>query len=149
MMHSVMFRSGVAIALLIAVQQAYAQSGPCPENRPRAGTIGIERFECVGRSCSVGMRADDGSYFHSFAVEPRVGALNKAVEPARLVQVGDVVLAIDGVPITTSEGGRRIANLEVGETVSLLIRRDGDEMDVKLVPVLGCNTPGISVRIPR
>jgi hypothetical protein len=149
MMHSVMLRSGMAVALLIAVQQTYAQSGPCPENRPRAGTIGIERFECVGRSCSVGMRADDGSYLHSFAVEPRLGALNKSIEPARLLQLGDVILAIDGAPITTSEGGRRIANLEVGETVSLLVRRDGDEIDVKLVPVLGCNTPGISVRIPR
>lgn len=148
MMRSVMFRSGIAVALMIAVQQAYAQSGACPENRPKTGTIGIGRFECVGRSCTVGRVADDGSYSHSFAVEPRVGALNKAVEPARLLQVGDVILAIDGVPITTSEGGRRIANLEVGESVSLLVRRDGDEIEVKLVPVLGCNTPGLSVRIP-
>jgi S1-C subfamily serine protease len=148
MTHSGMFRSGIAVALTVAVQQLYAQGGPCPENRPRAGTIGIERFECVGRSCNVGTRADDGSYFHSFSVEPRVGAVNKALEPARLLQVGDVILAIDGVPITTSEGGRRIANLEVGETVSLLLRRDGDETEVKLVPVLGCNTPGLRVRIP-
>jgi PDZ domain-containing protein len=149
MTHLLVRRGGLAIALLIAGQQSYAQSGACPENRPRTGTIGIARFECVGRSCTVGVVADDGSYSHSFAVEPRVGALNKAVEPARLLQVGDVVLAINGIPITTSEGGRRIANLEVGETVSLLIRRDGDEIDVKLVPVLGCNTPGLSVRIPR
>ena len=78
-----------------------------------------------------------------------VSGIDLEASRGRLLQVGDVILAIDGVPITTSEGGRRIANLDVGETVSLLIRRDGDEMDVNLVPVLGCNTPGISVRIPR
>lgn len=112
------------------------------------GTIGIERFECVGRSCSVSEKDERGGYAHDFSVEPRVGALNATVQPARLLRVGDVILAIDEIPITTREGGRRLANVSVGDTVRLRIRREGQEVEVALVPALGCNTPSLTVRIP-
>jgi S1-C subfamily serine protease len=131
----------------LAVREAHAQ-GVCSENRAMSGTIGITRFECVGRSCSVSGRDERGGYAHDFAVEPRVGAVDAAVAPARLLRVGDVVLAIDDVPITTREGGRRLANLGVGDTVRLRIRREGHEVELALVPVLGCNTPSLTVRIP-
>lgn len=144
---SVQLGSCVAIALLVAVHHAQAQ-GRCPENREMDGTVGIQRLECVGRSCTVGERGEGGIYFHSFAVEPRIGALNRSVQPARLLQVGDVILAIDDVPITTSEGGRRLANLDVGEAIRLRIRRQENEIELELIPVLGCNTPSLSVRIP-
>lgn len=132
----------------IAAQQAQAQRAGCSENRAMAGTIGIERLECVGRSCSVSGRDESGEYAHDFSVEPRVGALNATVQPSRLLRVGDVILAIDEIPITTREGGRRLANLSVGETVRLRIRREGEEVEVAVVPVLGCNTPSLTVRIP-
>lgn len=132
----------------LAVEQAQGQGRSCPENRSMSGTVGIERFECVGRSCLVSTPDERGGYRHDFAVEPRVAALNEAVAPARLLRVGDVVLAIDEIPITTREGGRRIANLGVGDTIRLRIRREGEEVELALVPVLGCNTPGLSVRIP-
>jgi S1-C subfamily serine protease len=134
--------------LAAAVQQAQGQGASCPENRSMAGTIGIDRLECVGRSCTVSERDERGGYAHSFAVEPGVAALNAAIEPARLLRVGDVLLAIDEIPITAREGGRRLANLRVGETVRLRIRREGQEVELALVPVLGCNTPALSVRIP-
>jgi hypothetical protein len=135
------------VLVALTARDAYAQ-GKCPENREMAGTIGIARFECVGRSCSVSERDARGGYAHNFAVEPSVGSLTAAVSPARELRVGDVVLAIDGVPITTREGGRRIANLAVGDTVLVRIRREGEEMELALVPVLGCNTPSLSVRVP-
>ncbi|HJU66732.1 MAG TPA: PDZ domain-containing protein [Gemmatimonadaceae bacterium] len=136
------------VVLTTAARYAHGQSAACPENRERAGTIGITRLECVGRSCNVSTRDERGGYAHSFAVEPRVGALDATVAPSRTLRVGDVVLAIDDVPITTREGGRRLANLAVGDTVRLRIRRDGEERELAVVPVLGCNTPGLSVRIP-
>ena len=135
------------IILTFAVREAYAQ-GRCSENREMAGTIGIARFDCVGRSCTVSERDGRGGYAHNFAVEPSVGALNATIAPARQLRVGDVVLAIDEVPITTREGGRRLANLAVGDTVRLRVRRDGEEIELALAPVLGCNTPSLSVRIP-
>jgi hypothetical protein len=133
--------------LTFAAREASAQAR-CSENREMGGTLGIARFDCVGRSCTVSERDDRGGYAHSFAVEPSVGALTATVAPARELRVGDVVLAIDGAPITTREGGRRLANLAVGDTVRLRVRRDGEEMELALVPVLGCNTPSLSVRIP-
>lgn len=136
--------SACVIILTLAVRQAHAQAA-CSENREMAGTIGIGRFDCVGRSCTVSQRDERGGYAHNFSVEPSVGALNPS---ARQLRVGDVVLAIDGVPITTREGGRRLANLAVGDTVRLRVRREGEEMELALVPVLGCNTPSLSVRIP-
>lgn len=143
-----MNRAAIACVILtFAVREAYAQ-GSCSENREMAGTIGIARFDCVGRSCTVSARDGRGGYAHNFAVEPSVGALSSSVAPARQLRVGDVVLAIDDVPITTREGGRRLANLAVGDTVRLRIRREGEEMELALVPVLGCNTPSLSVRIP-
>ncbi|MGQ0714898.1 MAG: PDZ domain-containing protein [Gemmatimonadaceae bacterium] len=148
-MNRVLLRRIACVALMAtAVQQAQAQAS-CSENREMSGTIGIDQFECVGRSCTVSERVERGVYAHSFSVEPRVGALNAAVQPARQLRVGDVLLAIDDAPITTRESGRRIANLSVGDTVRLRIRRGSEEMELALVPVLGCNTPSLSVRIPK
>jgi S1-C subfamily serine protease len=147
-MKRIFLRRIACVALVAtAVQEAQAQAS-CSENREMSGTIGIDRFECVGRSCTVSARVERGRYAHSFSVEPRVGALNATVQPARQLRVGDVILAIDDVPITTQEAGRRLANLSVGVTVRLRIRREGEEMELALRPVLGCNTPSLSVRIP-
>ena len=137
-----------AFGLAVVAQQAYAQNAGCSENRPQSGTVGITRLECIGRSCTVSERDASGVYFHSFAVEPRVSALDRSVPPARLLQVGDVILAIEDIPITTRDGGRRLANLNAGEAIRLRIRREEKELELALVPVLGCNTPGLNVRIP-
>jgi S1-C subfamily serine protease len=138
-----------AVALLAgAAQHAYAQKAACSENRPQSGTIGITRLECIGRSCTVSERDESGVYFHSFAVEPRVSALDRSVPPARSLQVGDVILAIDDIPITTRDGGRRLANLNAGEAIRLRVRREETELELALTSVLGCNTPGLNVRIP-
>jgi S1-C subfamily serine protease len=145
---AVLRRVACVTLVAVAVREAHGQGAACSENRAKSGTIGIERFECVGRSCRVSMPDQRGGYAHDFAVEPSIRALNTAVAPARLLRAGDVVLAIDEIPITTRDGGRRLANLAVGDTISLRIRREGEEVELALVPVLGCNTPGLSVRIP-
>jgi len=147
MNRTVLRRIACVTLAALAVREAHAQ-GACSENRAMAGTIGITRFECVGRSCSVSGRDGRGGYAHDFAVEPRVGAIDGTIAPARQLRVGDVVLAIDDVPITTREGGRRLANLGVGDTVRLRIRREGQEIELALVPALGCNTPSLTVRLP-
>jgi len=138
-----------AVALLAAAAQyAYAQNASCPENRAQSGSVGITRLECIGRSCRVSDRDKSGVYFHSFAVEPRVSALDRSVPPARSLRVGDVILAIDDIPITTRDGGRRLANLNAGEAIRLRVRREETELELALIPVLGCNTPGLNVRGP-
>jgi carboxyl-terminal processing protease len=50
------------------------------------------------------------------------------------IHAGDVVVAIDGVALTTLEQHEVVARLrgEVGTTVTLRVRRDGAERDVRV-----------------
>lgn len=115
----------------------------CAERAP-SGAIGITRLNCVGESCKVNTRDQRGRHYHSFSVEPVIGALN--ADAAKEIRVGDVIIAIDDLPITTRRAGYAFANLEVGRSTALRIRRDGRELVINVVPRLGCNMPVISVR---
>jgi len=119
-------------------------SGRCPEGHPETGDLGIESLLCVSGSCAVNMRTGSG-FTHMFSTEPRIRGLADGGPADGKLMDGDVLIAIDGVLITTREGGRRLANLKPGEPITLRIRRDRREMDVTLVPRLGCNMPGLAV----
>lgn len=132
----------VASACAFAVA-AYPQV--CPEGHPKTGDIGISHLLCVPGSCSVNLRTDRG-YTHKFSTEPKIKGLEKGGPSWGRLQNGDVLVAIDGVPITSREGGRRLANLVPGRPVELRVRRGGREMDVTVVPRVGCNMPMLAVR---
>ena len=136
----------VAIALSMGAGLLRAQTPPsCPESRDLSGDLGIEQLICSGSACAVSLR-DDAGYYHDFSVEPRIGRLRSGTPAAGALRAGDVIVAIDDAPITTREGGRRLANLVVGRPVTLTIRRDGQLLGVELHPVPGCNMPGLRVR---
>ena len=107
-------------------------SGRCPEGHPQTGDIGIEYLLCAGGSCSVNLRTDRG-YVHDFSTEPSIREIRPGSPAAGKLRNGDVLIAIDGVLITTREGGRRLANLTPGVPVTLRLRRDGREMNVTVV----------------
>jgi len=135
-----------ALALtLIAAGAPAAHAGRCPEGHPETGDLGIESLLCVSGSCAVNMRTESGGFTHMFSTEPRIRGLVDGGPAAGELMDGDVIIAVDGVLITTREGGRRLANLKPGEPITLRIRRDRREMDVTLVPRLGCNMPGLAV----
>lgn len=104
--------------------------GACPQGSPIVGDIGLLYLQCVGETCTVDRRASIrlGS--------PADGALIP----------GDVVLAVDGVSISSRFGGTRLANLTPGRPVTLRIRRAGEEKDVTLTPTVGCKGPQIARR---
>jgi hypothetical protein len=106
-------------------------AGRCPEGHPESGDLGIGALLCVSGSCTINLRSGGGEG------GPATGKL----------QDGDTLLALDGVPITTREGSRRLANLKPGRPVILRIRRGGREKDIVLVPRLGCRMPTLA--IPR
>ena len=118
--------------------------GPCPEGHPETGDIGIEYLLCVGGSCSVNLRSGRG-YAHDFSTEPLIRGIRPGSPSTGKLKTGDILIAIDGVLITTREGGRRLANLRPGVAVTLRVRRDGREMDIAVVPEVGCNMPRLAV----
>ncbi|HKV11304.1 MAG TPA: PDZ domain-containing protein [Thermoanaerobaculia bacterium] len=120
--------------------------GRCPEGHPLTGDAGIGHLVCHGGSCVVNQRVGGGGYTHRFSTEPIVSEIAEDGPAAGRLEEGDVLTAVDGHLITTPEGGRRLANLRPGETVTLRVRRDGAETDVEIVPVTGCNMPGLTVK---
>lgn len=134
----------LAAALALALSAGAAQAQQCRDGIPRTASMGIGLLHCVGGSCMVNAR-DGRGYRHDFSTEPRVWELEPAGPGARALREGDQLLAIDGVLITTREGGRRLANLRPGVPVRLVVRREGVEIQVRVVPEPGCNTPALAV----
>lgn len=130
--------AAVAFGVLPAAAQA------CPEGTPRTAKLGIERFVCRAGSCAVNVRVRE-AYMHDFAVEPSIGGIVPDGPADGVLRVGDVVASIDGVPVTTPEGGRRLAQLEPGRAVTLGIRRDGETLEVRITPEARCDRPGLIV----
>ncbi len=141
-------RASASFVLLLSLAGgASAQSGVSCRERPVSGEIGISQLLCVGRSCRVNDKDVQGEYFHTFSVEPAIGALKAGFSDA--LRVGDVIVAVDGFPITTKRGGYALANLVAGRSTQLRVRRQDNELVVDVVPKLGCNMPSLSVRIPK
>jgi S1-C subfamily serine protease len=134
----------LAASLALATCATAAQAQACEGGRPRSATLGIGLLHCVGGTCMVNAR-DGHGYRHGFSTEPRVWELEPNGPAARGLREGDQITSVDGVLITTREGGRRLANVRAGEPVQLGIRRDGAETVVRLVPVPGCNAPALAV----
>ena len=127
-----------------AFEAVTAETGRCPEGHPVTGDLGIRSLLCIAGSCQVNRWTGRG-YTHEFSTEPRVNGVVDASPADGKLRAGDVITAIDGVLITTREGGRRLANLTPGVPVTLRVRRGGRETDVVLMPRVGCNMPQLAV----
>ncbi|MGD2120822.1 MAG: PDZ domain-containing protein [Gemmatimonadota bacterium] len=95
----------------------------CREGVPQ-GDLGITGLDCRGE-CTLTMNERGEEQAWSFTVEPRINGIMSGGPAEGKLRVGDVLVAIDGVPITTRDGGIRYANVEPGQEVDLLVRRDG------------------------
>lgn len=131
----------LAAAMLgMAAAPANGQQGivsACPDGSELRGEIGISSFECS--NCAMWTTRDDGGERSwSFSAEPTVRNVKPGSPAAGKIEEGDRLVAVDGYLITTSEGGRRLANLTPGEAVSIVVRRDGRERTVKVVPRAEC-----------
>lgn len=133
------------LACLAAASAARAQApGSCADGLPRTATLGIGFFHCVGGGCSVNLKTPRG-LTHDFSTEPRVWNIDGYGPAAGRLREGDVVTSVDGALVTTPDGGRRLANLSPGRAMTLGVRRGNAAAEVRVVPVPGCNTPGLVV----
>lgn len=121
-------------ALAWSPSASRAAEEPCDSGRPRVADLGIRSLECDCTIQGRGLRTRTWR----FRNEPAVRSLRPGSPAATVLRDGDVVTAVDGHLITTLEGGRRFANLTIGEPVLLRVRREGRVFNVRLAPESVC-----------
>ena len=121
-------------ALVIAAPSARAED-PCPDGRDRVPDLGIGRLDC---DCSFQSFGDTRPRLWRFRGEPVVRSLRAGSPAAAVMREDDVITAIDGHLITTREGGRRFANLQMGRPVTVTFRRDDRVLNAQLAPEAVC-----------
>jgi membrane-associated protease RseP (regulator of RpoE activity) len=122
-------RLAAAAALVIAGAPALAQSVRMCGNGP-SETYGISSFSC--ESCADRDLGDGGTLL-LFDAEPVV----RRIKGNTGVRVGDVIVAVDGKPITTREGAVLFNDAPVARHV-LRVRRGAAMQDVVIPAVEGC-----------
>ena len=126
-----------AIAGLILASPVMGQEpGSCAAGW--SGDFGIERLGCEGDECVIARILDghreDGSEIFTwlYSTEPEVVAVRPGSPAAGILRVGDRIVAIDGLPITTREGSRRLQHAEPGDVATLAYRRVGQVMESEI-----------------
>jgi membrane-associated protease RseP (regulator of RpoE activity) len=114
------------------------QASACGADEVPRGEVGYSGFECNCKLSFFEEERPEGQFLYQFRSEPTITGVKDGGPADGKLRVGDVVTAIDGHLITTYEGGRRFANPQPGEALTLAVRRDGREVDVQIVPGLEC-----------
>jgi membrane-associated protease RseP (regulator of RpoE activity) len=147
----VLTRVKVAVALItLSATAAPAQRGAAGIGRGMSGALGgrgsdgpralLFGFALECTSCRLGdgqgrMGGGRGGFrvWH-YDEYPRVAAVTEGGAAQRAgVRVGDVLLSVDGLSITTDEGAERFSQLRAGDEVSLTLDRAGKSFGVDLV----------------
>src|SRR3954471_24543494 len=115
-----MYRS-IVLAIAAASSPLAAQTGTCTAG---PGMFGIVAFQCA--NCSWKYEVG-GKSSHTFFTEPVVTetAAGSAVEN------GDVIVAVDGTPITTRAGADRFESPALGKHV-LTVRRGREPREINI-----------------
>jgi PDZ domain len=131
----------VAAALVLAAPaMAQVDSGAsAPRGRTAAGAQ--EGWLGMGVSCGPcsferSGRREGGGGRWTFSTPPTVFSVddNGPADRAGL-RAGDTLLAMDGVPLTSAQGGAAFGSVRPGQTITLRYRRDGREREARLTAV--------------
>ena len=91
--------------------------------------LGITEMQC---NCTFTFSKDKRLWL--FHAEPKIKGVDRDGPSHRRLKGGDVIVAIDGMLITTRKAGLRFANLVAGEPVELTVRRWGRTRSETIVP---------------
>jgi S1-C subfamily serine protease len=90
------------------------------------------RFDCT--RCT--MVREDGRERWTFAEPPAINEISRGDPADRAgVRRGDILLAIDGHAITSTEAHGRLAGVQAGQTLRLRISRNGTERDILVTAI--------------
>lgn len=144
-----------------------AQQLVCADGWPPRPSIGVDRYHCVGGACRIwgvtgepvaetllsqeggraywGERWDQVRSSFEFTVEPTLWDIDPAGPAAGLVQEGDVLVAVQGIPVTSAPAGRVLGDPPEGRPLPLTLRRDDGLRSVEVVPALTCSATTLSM----
>lgn len=130
-MRAVLYAAGLlALAAPLSAQGIASRS--CPGNRAPVADLGIQNWSC---DCTFEIsQSNSGARRWYFRGEPTLRGIRPGGPADGKLREGDVLVAVNGLLITTREAGERLAQLKPGEPVTLTIRRNGQERKVTIVP---------------
>ncbi|HZD03321.1 MAG TPA: PDZ domain-containing protein, partial [Longimicrobiales bacterium] len=139
---------------LAAQASGWARGHTCERDGEPHASLGVGTFHCQGGSCLVGgIYATPGTGLSAsalrlldheprawdFSVEPRLWEIEPGGPAAGRVHEGDVLLAVDGAPVTTREAGLTLSRMEVGTPVELTLGRGSEVVRVDIEVVESCS----------
>lgn len=126
-----------AVGLMLGPATAEAQeprAEACSGGEAAVPDYGFSGIEC---NCTYEV-LPDGRRLWSFRSEPLIRGVRDGGQSAGRIEAGDVITAIDGMLITTSEAGERFAGVEPGEKVTFTVRRGERVSKVEIVAGFRC-----------
>src|SRR5262245_53304665 len=128
-----------------------ATSDRCMLEGTTEPSIGIQTFHCQGGNCVVGRarstttpggggasQTTDGAANWAFTVEPTLWQIRADGPAAGRIQDGDVLVAVNGYPITTNNGGFQLTSMATGIPLKLQVRREQRLLVFDITPVQAC-----------
>jgi hypothetical protein len=133
--HLIILIGSLALTPTLLEGQSVSVAATCSEGWSTLGALGISEFSC---DCTFD---SNGNPAWRFRGEPEIKSISSNGPAAGRLRVGDVLVAIDGMLITTRAAGARLAHLEPGEPLTLTVRRGNREIEVRITPDEPCDPP--------
>ncbi|HYW74841.1 MAG TPA: PDZ domain-containing protein [Pyrinomonadaceae bacterium] len=117
-------------------QEVRAANSGCAAGQAASGDLGYSGTECHG--CFMSGKHQPGKPDIEFDAEPIISGIRQNGPADGKLEEKDVLVAIDGQPITTRPAAVQLSWLEPDKPVRVTVRRDGVITDVEIVPVARC-----------
>lgn len=128
-------RAGVALGLLAGSASGLAAQR-CPSGRI-VPDLGIAEFDCL--ACTLhGVTPAFPDGWIEFGAEPTLRQIRPGGPADGKIVDGDVLVAVEGMPITVEAAGQRFAAPPIGRPLRVTVRRAGRELTVTVVPAAHC-----------
>lgn len=131
------------LVLALAVPAGLEAQATCGD---RAwSSIGVGAYHCPGRTCAFTAPHGTGPAAFAFSSEPWLRAIDPTGPAVGRIEEGDVLVAVNGLLITTSAGGAALARLDANREAELALRRAGRLVEVRVRPRASCREPLILI----
>ena len=111
------------------------------------GDLGIDGLECQG--CEIHGRPRRDESWIRFNGEPRIHSVRPTGPSAGHLEAGDVIVTIDSLPIISRAGSDRYSRLKPDQPVHLVVRRDGQLVEVRVTAAPICGAPSSRYAVRR